>query len=267
MAKIDDVGSLIRIFQAAADHHDTSKPDVTHDLGSLSNQAKGVGGGGLIELAIEHPEAVLAILAALRGLADKLFEKRKKAQEPVSVEAPKPGDVKVFKEPEPPPTAGAQWIGSLEAWPEDAWHDWQKSDENPDGQFNPAIYLDKGQALPPAPSIWYLGGVQPGEGGHARIPQNEPDTVFPEAIHHFQWDNEEIHSFSSNHQIDGGTQPIPEIGHVQGGPKWQKSNGWGFILRVKGHHAPGPKTLKWWFEAGGKTSNVVEIPISHSANG
>ncbi len=258
----DEQATLLALMAKAEDHHDDAQPTVTHDLPALASRP------GLGSIAT----ALLIGLISDRDLQKTIYDfvKSKIQRKPKAESVHNPATntptapPKTFTEPEPPVAHGGAALPgeTLEVWGEDAWHNWEETPENPGGQFNPNVLPAEGKALPPAPSIWYLAGVQPGPDGHARIPQNEPETVFPEAVHHFQWDDGPVHSFSSNHQIDGGTQPIPEIGHVQGGDKWQKSNGWGFILRVKGFHGTGPRMLKYWITAAGKTSNVVAFPIS-----
>lgn len=106
-ANVAELRALAEVFGQAADHHDATKPQVTHDLAALANRAAGVtqSSSGFLQILLESPATVALIQAAIAALLAKLT-----APKPAPAPQPQPAPPPTIVAPAPtpaPPTAPA----------------------------------------------------------------------------------------------------------------------------------------------------------------
>ncbi len=262
--------SLLDLLVKAEEHHDVSKPAVSHDLPALTARTSGTVLRDAVVGLLSDPRVVAALLPLVLELLDRKKAPAETVHNPPTIFPvdPRPLKPAPITEPEPPaaPAPAPATSGKLEAWLEQGWHDWKKGpgDENPDGLFDPAAELAArpNVALPPAPVLRFMTGIAV-PGGNALVPRNDPGVAFPVVTHHFDLSGQK---FSFTSAADPGVkQPVKDLGHVQGGDIFQLSDGWDFILRVNGFHGDGPRVLTYHTEAPGfERSNDVVVPIARS---
>lgn len=97
---------LLDVLGKANDHHDTSKPEVTHDLDALGNQAQhGIDLAALFAAAVKYGPAVVALFQMVRELQAAQSQKPPH-QEPGATTPPKPEPPTSL----PPNTGGASAV-------------------------------------------------------------------------------------------------------------------------------------------------------------
>jgi hypothetical protein len=82
--------ALLGIYSAAVDHHDTSKPEVTHDLDKLENSALANGGAGVLRETLNSPLLAQLVMAALAALLAKLTAPKSPVVQPPPPVTPPP---------------------------------------------------------------------------------------------------------------------------------------------------------------------------------